>query len=135
MKIALLDDYQRIAMQSADWGSLPAGTDVQAFSDTIADRDALVKRLEPFDVIVAMRERTRFPAEVIDALPNLRLLISTGARNASIDAEACARRKIPLVSAHGASRGGVTSSSERRAKVSNWPLAASSERSPARTRL
>src|SRR5688500_18219321 len=105
MKIALLDDYQQIAMKSADWSSLPAGTDVQSFADTIADRDALVQRLEPFDVIVAMRERTRFPAEVIDALPNLRLLVSTGARNASIDAEACARRNIPLVSAHGASSG------------------------------
>ena len=105
MKIAILDDYQQVAVQSADWKSLPAGTEVKSFADTIADKDALVKRLQPYDVIIAMRERTRFPAEVIDALPNLRLLVSTGGRNPSIDAEACARRKIALCSAHGAASG------------------------------
>ena len=102
MKIAILDDYQQVAMQSADWSSLPAGTEVNSFADTIADRDALVRRLQPYDVIVAMRERTRFPAQVIDALPSLRLIVSTGGRNPSIDAEACARHKIALCSAHGA---------------------------------
>ena len=101
MKIAILDDYQQIAMQSADWKSLPAGTEIKSYADTIADHAKLVQRLLPYDVIVAMRERTRFSAEVIDALPNLRLLISTGARNASIDSEACARRKIVLSFAHG----------------------------------
>lgn len=101
VKIAILDDYQQIAMQSADWGSLPQGTEVNSFSENIADPDALVRRLEPYDVIIAMRERTRFPAQVIDALPNLRLLVSTGGRNPSIDAEACARRKVALCAAHG----------------------------------
>ena len=101
MKIALLDDYQQIAVQSADWKSLPAGTEVNSFAGHIADQDELVRRLQPYDVIVAMRERTRFSAKVIDALPNLRLLVSTGARNASIDAAACERRKIPLCYAHG----------------------------------
>jgi phosphoglycerate dehydrogenase-like enzyme len=105
MKIALLDDYQQVAKQLADWSSLPAGTQVDAFSDTLADPDALVRRLAPYDVIVAMRERTRFPAQVIDALPNLRLMVSTGGRNPSIDAEACARRNIALCSAQGAASG------------------------------
>jgi phosphoglycerate dehydrogenase-like enzyme len=105
VKVAILDDYQQVAMRSADWSSLPAGTEVKSFADTIADKDALVRRLQPYDVIVAMRERTRFPAQVIDALPNLRLLVSTGGRNPSIDAEACARRKIALCSAHGAASG------------------------------
>ncbi len=105
MKIAILDDYQQVAMASADWSSLPAGTEVNSFADTLADLDALVRRLQPYEVIVAMRERTRFPAQVIDALPNLRLIVSTGARNPSIDAEACARRKIALCSAHGAASG------------------------------
>ena len=105
MKIAILDDYQQIAVQSADWSSLPAGTEVKSFTDTIADQGELVRRLQPYDVIVAMRERTRFPAQVIDALPNLRLLVSTGGRNPSIDAEACARRKIALCSAQGAASG------------------------------
>jgi phosphoglycerate dehydrogenase-like enzyme len=101
MKIALLDDYQGIAKDSANWGSLPQGTRTDSFTDTLADHDALVRRLEPYDVIVAMRERTRFNAKLIEALPNLKLLVSTGARNASIDAEACARRNVALCSALG----------------------------------
>lgn len=101
MKIAILDDYQQVAKQLADWGSLPADTEVDSFAENIADTNELVRRLQPYDVIVAMRERTRFPAQVIDALPKLRLLVSTGARNPSIDAEACARRKIALCSALG----------------------------------
>src|SRR5438874_1434313 len=105
MKIAILDDYQQVAMQSADWKSLPADTEFKAFAENIADQDELVRQLQPYDVIVAMRERTRFPAQVIDALPNLKLMVSTGGRNPSIDAEACARRKIALCSAHGAASG------------------------------
>ncbi len=101
MKIAILDDYQQIAMQSADWKSLPQGTAVKSFAMHLADQALLIKQLQPFDVIIAMRERTRFPADVIDALPNLRLLVSTGARNASIDAEACKRRNIALCGSHG----------------------------------
>jgi len=101
VKIAILDDYQQVAKQLADWGSLPADSEVDSFAENIADTNELVRRLQPYDVIVAMRERTRFPAQVIDALPKLRLLVSTGARNPSIDAEACARRKIVLCSALG----------------------------------
>jgi phosphoglycerate dehydrogenase-like enzyme len=101
MKIAILDDYQQIAMQSADWSSLPKGTEVKSFSQNIADQAELVKQLQPYDVIIAMRERTPFPAQVIDALPNLKLLVSTGARNASIDSAACERRKIALSGSHG----------------------------------
>jgi phosphoglycerate dehydrogenase-like enzyme len=103
MKIAILDDYQQIAKQSADWSSLPAGTEVDSFAENIADQSALVQRLQPYEVVIAMRERTRFPAQVLDALPNLRLLVSTGGRNPSIDAEACARRNIALCGAHGSS--------------------------------
>ena len=104
MKIAILDDYQQVAKQSADWSSLPAGTAVDSFAQNITG-DALLRRLQPYEVIVAMRERTRFPAQVIDALPNLRLIVSTGGRNPSIDAEACARRNIALCAAHGAASG------------------------------
>jgi phosphoglycerate dehydrogenase-like enzyme len=96
MKIAILDDYQQIAMQSADWNSLPEGSEVKSFAAHISDQAELVKQLEPYDVIIAMRERTPFPAQIIDALPNLKLLVSTGARNASIDSEACKRRNIAL---------------------------------------
>ena len=112
MKIALLDDYQGIGKDSADWATLPQGTQVDAFSDTLADHDALARRLAPYDVIVAMRERTRFPAKLIEALPNLKLLVSTGGRNPSIDAEACARRNVALCSAQGDPKTGHGSTAE-----------------------
>ena len=111
MKIAVLDDYQQVALKSADWASIGADAKVDSFAEHISDRNELVRKLEPYEVIVAMRERTRFPAEVIDALPNLRLLVSTGGRNPSIDAEACARRNVALCSAHGAA-GGQSSTAE-----------------------
>ncbi len=111
MKIAILDDYQQVATKSADWGALPAGTEVRAFAEHIAGHDELVAQLQPYDVIVAMRERTPFPAAVIDALPNLRLLVSTGGRNPSIDADACARRGIVVCSSPGA-RSGSSSTAE-----------------------
>src|SRR3954464_9350938 len=101
MKIAILDDYQQIALAAADWKSLPAGTEVKSFARYIPSQAEVIKQLEPYDVIVAMRERTRFSAEVIDQLPNLRLLVSTGARNASIDSKACERRKIAVCGSHG----------------------------------
>src|SRR5687768_235323 len=62
VKIAILDDYQQVAKQSADWSSLPAGTEVDSFGEHIADAAELARRLQPYEVIVAMRERTRFPA-------------------------------------------------------------------------
>jgi phosphoglycerate dehydrogenase-like enzyme len=105
MKIAILDDYQQVAKRSADWSSLASGTQIDSFAENIADQAELIRRLQPYDVIVAMRERTRFPAQVIDALPNLKLVVSTGGRNPSIDAEACARRDIALCAAHGAASG------------------------------
>ena len=105
MKIALLDDYQRIALDLADWASLPAGTEVEAFADPAPDEDALVARLAPFDIVVAMRERTAFPASVIERLPRLKLIASTGLRNAAIDLDACARQGIVACGAAGAPHG------------------------------
>jgi phosphoglycerate dehydrogenase-like enzyme len=86
MKIAILDDYQNVAMSFADWGSLNAETVV--FTTPFADADEVVRRLAGFDVLVAMRERTSFPAEVLARLTNLRLLVSTGPVNAAIDVRA-----------------------------------------------
>jgi phosphoglycerate dehydrogenase-like enzyme len=88
--VAVLDDYQDVAATTADWGSLPAGTRVEFFHDHLADRDALVTRLEPFDIVVAMRERTAFPRELFERLPNLGLLVTTGPFNAAIDLAAAA---------------------------------------------
>lgn len=92
MKIAILDDYQNVALSLADWDSLHA--DIEVFTRHIADRDELVRRLAGFDVVVAMRERTPFPDEVLAGLPDLRLLVTTGHRNASIDVTAATRRGI-----------------------------------------
>jgi phosphoglycerate dehydrogenase-like enzyme len=96
VRVAVLDDYQGIALSKADWGSLPSGTEVQSFRDHISDEDALVQRLAPYDVIVAMRERTPFPRSLVERLPNLRLLITTGARNASFDMAALRERGITV---------------------------------------
>jgi len=85
MKIAILDDYQNVAREFADWSRLPDGAEPAFFHDTIKDMDALVARLEPFEVIGAMRERTPFPRALFERLPNLRLLVTTGMRNLSID--------------------------------------------------
>ena len=88
MKLALLDDYHRVAMQMADWGRLADRVDVASFDSQIVDVDDLVRRLSPFQAILAMRERTAFPRSVLERLPNLRLLITTGMWNASIDVDA-----------------------------------------------
>jgi phosphoglycerate dehydrogenase-like enzyme len=87
-RIAVLDDYQYVAASLADWSQLPEAVEVVEFADHIGDVDTLVTRLQPFDVVVAMRERTPFPRAVLERLPNLRLLVTTGARNPSIDVAA-----------------------------------------------
>ena len=102
LKIAILDDYQQVALGLPAWQTLPAGTQVEVFSSPAADEDELVRRLAPFDVVVAMRERTAFPARVIERLPRLRLLASTGLRNAAIDLDACRRAGIVTTGARGA---------------------------------
>lgn len=94
LSIAVLDDYQRVAAASADWNRL--GLPVRPFHDHLDERSALVERLEPFGVIVAMRERTPFPRSLLQSLPNLRLLVTTGMRNASIDLTAAAERGITV---------------------------------------
>ncbi|MBO9513132.1 MAG: D-2-hydroxyacid dehydrogenase family protein [Variovorax sp.] len=105
VRIAILDDLQGEALQLAAWQSLPAGTQVQSLRDTAADEDELVRRLTDFEVVVAMRERTAFPASVIERLPNLRLLASTGLRNAAIDLAACRRRGVVVTGSRGSSNG------------------------------
>ncbi len=84
-KIAILDDYQGVALSMGPWDRLPAGVEVTVFHDTLKDQDALVARLLPFDAILAMRERTPFPGALIKRLPNLKLLMTTGERNRSLD--------------------------------------------------
>lgn len=91
LRVAVLDDYQRIAQSSAAWAQLEA--EVVFVFEHVAG-DALVELLVDFDVIVAMRERTPFPAQLLDQLPRLRLLVTTGMRNAAIDVAAASERGI-----------------------------------------
>ena len=95
-RIAVLDDYQSVAADFCDWSTLPEPADVVEFHDTVDGEDALVARLEPFDVVVAMRERTAFPRGVLERLPNLKLLVTTGRRNKSIDVGAAHERGITV---------------------------------------
>jgi phosphoglycerate dehydrogenase-like enzyme len=100
-RVAILDDYQNVAMGLADWKSLPAGTEVVAFRDHLHEQDAVAKRLADFDVVVAMRERTAFPRALLETLPKLRLLVTTGMRNASIDVAAAGERGITVCGTSG----------------------------------
>jgi len=108
-KLAILDDYQHVALECADWSALSSRVDITVFDTTIqaaTDLDALIKRLEPFHIICSMRERTKFSREVLERLPNLKLLATTGLRNAAIDLEAAADHGI-IVSYTGYSGGGT----------------------------
>jgi phosphoglycerate dehydrogenase-like enzyme len=92
-RIAVIDDYQRIAASMADWSVL-GDASVSFFHDHVTDPEQLVHRLEPFDIVVAMRERTAFPREVLDRLPRLRLLVATGMHHSAIDFAAATERGI-----------------------------------------
>src|SRR5437868_1994082 len=94
MRLAILDDYQGAALTLADWASLKPKVEIEVFGDTLAAEDAVAKRLEPFAIVVAMRERTPFAASLIAKLPNLKLLITTGMRNASIDVKAAQEKGV-----------------------------------------
>jgi phosphoglycerate dehydrogenase-like enzyme len=99
--VAVLDDYQDRAREMADWGSLPQGTRVSYFHDHLADEDQLVARLVEFEVVVAMRERTPFPRSLLARLPALRLLVTTGMRNAAIDLQAASDLGISVAGTGG----------------------------------
>ena len=96
-QIAVLDDYQNAALESADWSVLRDRAAITVFRDHLADPDAVIERLLPFDVVCVMRERTPLPRKVIERLPNLKLIASTGSANASIDVAAAGDRGITVV--------------------------------------
>lgn len=114
-RVAILDDYQSVALTSADWTSLKGRVSIDVYRDTLLDEDELAQRLEPYDIICAMRERTKFTATLFDKLPNLKfvthswreiiylckLLISrfiatTGPRNLGIDVAYAKTKGIPV---------------------------------------
>jgi phosphoglycerate dehydrogenase-like enzyme len=96
LRIAVLDDYQGVATDVADWTPLRGRADVVTFTDHLADPDRVVERLADFDIVVAMRERTPFRRELLAGLPRLRLLVTTGMRNAAIDIGAAAERGVTV---------------------------------------
>jgi phosphoglycerate dehydrogenase-like enzyme len=95
MRAAVLDDYQRVAREFASWDSLD-GVEVTVFHDHLHDEDDVAERLAPFEIVVAMRERTPFPRSLLERLPNLKLLVTTGARNASIDVAAASEHGVTV---------------------------------------
>jgi phosphoglycerate dehydrogenase-like enzyme len=105
MKVAVLDDYHNAAADMADWSSLPSGIQVEYFADHLVDEDALAERLAEFDIVMGMRERTPFPASLLQRLPNLRCLITTGARNAVFDVDTATRLGITVCGTPGAGEG------------------------------
>jgi phosphoglycerate dehydrogenase-like enzyme len=95
MKVAILDDYQNVALRMADWSSVASRAEITVFKDHVVDSEAVIERFMPFDVICVMRERTPLQREIIERLPQLKLIASTAGRNASIDmvaAEECGIR-------------------------------------------
>jgi phosphoglycerate dehydrogenase-like enzyme len=96
LQVGVLDDYQNAAREFGPWNELDDTADITIFTDHVADPDALVERLAPFDVVVAMRERTRFPRQILERLPRLRLLVSTGMGTAHIDVAAASELGITV---------------------------------------
>jgi len=97
IRVAVLDDYQHVARQMADWSPVDALADVVVFHDHVEDVAELARRLAPFDAICVMRERTAMTASLIGALPRLKLIASTGRANASIDLEAAAAHGVEVL--------------------------------------
>lgn len=96
-RIAILDDYQNVALELADWSPVTERAAVMVFNDHLSDANEVVDRLLGFDVICVMRERTPLTRKILERLPRLKLIVSTGPRNASIDVEAAAEAGIEIM--------------------------------------
>jgi D-3-phosphoglycerate dehydrogenase len=110
LRCAILDDYQNVALKLADWSKVKE-VETKVYTEAVRRSDAdTIRDCKDFDIVVMMRERTRFPRAVIEALPKLKLLITTGAYNASIDMKACEERGIVVsgTSSHGNPTTGIT---------------------------
>jgi phosphoglycerate dehydrogenase-like enzyme len=97
-RCAVLDDYQNVALKLADWGRIAADVDVTVFNSSMNGPEEVQRTLKDFHIVCMMRERTPFRRDTLMALPNLKLLITTGARNASIDLAAAAERGVTVCS-------------------------------------
>ena len=93
-RLAIIDDYEELALKMGNWESLSPEVQTDAFNDHLVGEEALVKRLLPYEILMIMRERTSFPRSIIEKLPNLKLLVTSGPRNHSVDLAACSERGI-----------------------------------------
>ena len=100
-RVAVLDDYQNVALKMADWSAIPAGYDVTVFDDHVSEPEALASRLAEFEIVCIMRERTPFPRAVFAALPKLKLLVTTGGRNLSVDVAAATEHGVTVCGTRG----------------------------------
>ena len=107
-KIAVLDDWQGIARQCADWTEIQRRADVVFFERHLGDVDMVAQALADFDIIMAMRERTAFPAALIAKLPKLRMVATTGSRAPSLDLDACTARSVLVCNTGGERSGAAT---------------------------
>ena len=101
-RCAVLDDYQNVALTMADWSTVSRDIDVTVFNEGLGDRDAVARALQGIQIVCAMRERTPFPRALIEKLPDLKLLVTTGLRNASIDVAAAKERGVVVCGTEGA---------------------------------
>ena len=113
MRVAILDDYQQVSLASTDWSAVRSLAEIDVFAKHFAQTEELVSALEPYDVIVAMRERTYFDGARLGKLPRLRLLVTTGMANASID--------LAAASSHGVTVCGTGGSASSTAELT-WGL-------------
>lgn len=103
LRCAVLDDYQNVALTSADWSPVIDQVEIQTFNNYMDSAEKVIQELQDFDMVVLMRERTPFPEEVISQLPKLKLLITSGMRNASIDFKAAEKNGIIVCGTEGSS--------------------------------
>jgi D-3-phosphoglycerate dehydrogenase len=124
VKLAILDDYQRVALKCADWGRLE-GVEITVFDQPFASVEDAAAKLAPFDILCLMRERTAFPRALIERLPKLKFMSLTGGRAGSLDSSACKERGIPVSHTRGGN--GTSSTAEL-----TWALIISAARGLAR---
>ncbi|WFR61527.1 D-2-hydroxyacid dehydrogenase family protein [Paenibacillus amylolyticus] len=103
LRCAIMDDYQNVALTSADWSPLVDQVEIQTFNNYMGSEEKVIQELQDFDIVVLMRERTPFPEKVITQLPKLKLLITSGMRNASIDLKAAEKNGIMVCGTEGSS--------------------------------
>ncbi len=104
-KVAVLDDYQGVALRMADWSVLAPECRVEVFRDHLTDLETIAERLRDFEIVTGMRERTPFGRDLLERLPNLRLLVTTGMRNAAIDVKSAKDLGVVVCGPAGARRG------------------------------